>query len=330
MATSLDSTLQGQQVTPSNNALLGSLSPDALLAALQLTNIDRSPTPADIAAGNDLATQLFGPVLQQIQNTPAPTPEAVPSVASPGQQALALFASNLAETTNPGAGQAARQEITNQQAAARETSLRNLERSDQFRTQQTSRALATASQAAQAALSAALEAGDHRGATQAALATAKLNAALDKENRIALEREKGRQERSTITHSQQAEIGLTTFKKELERSIEGTTLSGPGKTRMAGEIELIGRWLSAATRVDPNTGQAALDPSAALDIARKQFNTALENQILREGHFSIPGGMPNMSILGGGNGAPASATGTSGGISDLGARLRARRLAEEQ
>ena len=299
------------------------LTGDALAAATQLLNISGAPTQGDIASGQDLVAQIFGPLMAQINSAQAPTPTPVPSVASPVAQFLASFGANVADTVRPGLGEATRAELERQQEAQRTTALNNLQQNDAFRREQTGRALATASQAAQAALSAALDSGDDRAATEKALAIARLNSALEKERQIAVERERAGQERRTITHQQQANIGTETFKQELKRTIEGLQLSEPGKTRLNGELELLARFVSGAVRVDPTTGQPGMDPASALEYARTAFSRSIDEQLMREGKFSIPGGLPAGPPQGGL--APAGAPPSSTGLSGLGERMRAGR-----
>lgn len=177
----LQGTLSGDQVVgdPLHTALQG-LPPDAIAAAQSLLSKTSAPTPEDISAAQQLAKTFFGPVAEQVQNRPAPTPQPDNAEADPMHQFLALLGANVAASVRPEFGEPTYEALKKQKEEG--AAIRRENRMDQrdFQKQQAEDALHVASATAQQGLDQAVKLGDAKSATEQALLMGKINDAMER------------------------------------------------------------------------------------------------------------------------------------------------------
>jgi hypothetical protein len=178
---SLKGTMSGTEVVGPNPPTdpYADMPPEVRAAAQKLLSISSAPTQADVDAAHQLAAAAYAPVMQQIQNQPAPSPQTVDQ-ADPLHTFAALLAANLAGSVNPAAATPTYNKLASQREEAQGVAKENRTAQRDFLKNQSEQSLQVASQITSDALKQAADAGDDKAATQKALQLARINDALER------------------------------------------------------------------------------------------------------------------------------------------------------
>ena len=272
MADSLQGTLSGDQL------LFPDLPPEAMSAVQALLSTNSQPTDAETAAGNARAAAAYAPLLAQLKNESAPTPEPVPQASNLGTF-LGLLAGNLAGSVNPNFAEPAMKTFEQQRAEA--ANIRSENRSEQrkFESDHSDRALVIAQQMTQDALKNASDAGDDRAAAQKALQLARINDSLDTRRQKALKEAQGEQTRQNIVLRNQERVKANVeLKRQLMDLTDQSGLTPAGKLRVRAAMNLATAYFNHATQLNPNTGEREIDLGTATKTAQDMVQQAIDRE----------------------------------------------------
>lgn len=282
----LSGSLMGMNVDAGQDAL-GDLPAEILDAVRSLFAVQPGATPADVALAQEAAQTAFGPLMTQVQNQPAPTPAPVPELPSDANQFLALLAANLAGSVNPAFAEPTKSELEAQRKARRDIEAENREQQRDFDKTKMERGFAVASSMATEQLKMAVDAGNTKAATEAALHLARINDALERRrNKEKADQESQLQKLKNQGKADGVEIDpdqIETYAKDLN---EGTTEEGLIPSKLRPYVKTLMR--QRGWRVTPKKVRQAIDEAEnaqnvveEIRTISRQVNTAREGAINR-------------------------------------------------